>query len=309
MSNPQAYISVRKSRLRSENQTVYLEKNTEFEIELYNPTDRKVGAQIIINGIKQCATLILRPGESITLERYLDDNKKFLFDTYFVDGSAQSKSAIKNNGGIQVEFYREKITPVYHQQNLININNTYPYFNQQPWFGLDFSSQPVYGTSGTPFNDGFTTTSNMQSRGFSGQSGNLEDDNNWVGALSDRLYSKSVSTDDLESQKYKSPGVNTTEVDNSSILRSASMDFMEQEMPKAAPVETGRVEKGSVSNQTFKSASVDLETWAFHTINFKLLPLSQKPVEIVAVYCTNCGRRARIKENFCPKCGTKHTAE
>jgi len=73
MQNPQAYISVRKSRLRTDDGIVYLEKDIEFEIELYNPTTGKIGAQITLDGKKQLATLILRPGEKIFLDRYLDD--------------------------------------------------------------------------------------------------------------------------------------------------------------------------------------------------------------------------------------------
>ena len=81
------------------------------------------------------------------------------------------------------------------------------------------------------------------------------------------------------------------------------MDFMEQEL--TASLETGRVEKGSVSEQNFGHVSLELESWPFHTIALKLLPLSQRPSE-AALYCCNCGRRARAKENFCPACGTKH---
>jgi rRNA maturation endonuclease Nob1 len=89
-------------------------------------------------------------------------------------------------------------------------------------------------------------------------------------------------------------------------MNLAAMDFMEQNTtPINSVIETGIVEKGSISDQDLHYTSVDLEFSAFHIINLKLMPVSQRPAE-ATLYCVECGRRARKKEKFCPSCGTKH---
>jgi hypothetical protein len=59
--------------------TVYLNNGDEFEIELFNPTISKVMAKIDLNGISIGPGVVLRPGERVFLERYINEAKKFLF--------------------------------------------------------------------------------------------------------------------------------------------------------------------------------------------------------------------------------------
>jgi hypothetical protein len=74
-------------------------------------------------------------------------------------------------------------------------------------------------------------------------------------------------------------------------------------------VETGRVEKGEVSNQTFETTTFNAMYSSFHDVEVQLLPESTKQVNVgtqTSVYCPNCRYRIRDakKWNFCPKCGT-----
>lgn len=106
----------KQSQLLTE-QTVYLKDKTEFKIELFNPTKDKIICKMKFNGnILSRQGLILRPGERIFLERFLDENKKFIFETYDVDLSDDdTKQAIMNNGDIEISFYKEKIyTELFH---------------------------------------------------------------------------------------------------------------------------------------------------------------------------------------------------
>jgi hypothetical protein len=135
-SLPQAFVSVgkNKSRLKIYNgKTVFIKDGEEFQIELFNPTTKTIGAKIFINGNSiSNSMLVIKPGERSYLERYLDDNKKFLFETYNVEDSKEVKEAIKQNGLIKVEFYNEKIaapliqtwgsttTPYYYTTPLYN---------------------------------------------------------------------------------------------------------------------------------------------------------------------------------------------
>ncbi len=87
---------------------VYLENDQEFQIQLFNPNKFTIGAEIFINDEKLSNRIVLKPGERIWLERYLDINKKFKFSTYEVEANdADVQEAIKDNGTIEVRFYKE----------------------------------------------------------------------------------------------------------------------------------------------------------------------------------------------------------
>ena len=285
MSNPQAYIKVQGNRLNVENNnTVYLEKDTEFGIELFNPTQGRIGALISINGKSFSDKFILRPGEKATIERYIEEARKFKFDTYMVDGSsAEVKQAIEDNGGVTVSFYRERERP---QGLTRGISKGFPssgrlnhYQNINNTFNGGYSGQSSSGIGGQSAIDYSYSTANA----------NLSDN---FGA-----------TDWLEMSRMFDEGEKTRGAST-----KGAMNFVQPE-PAPKPIETGRVEKGSHSSQTFHTVDVDLEYSYFHRIQIKLLPVSQRPQEEAPLYCTGCSRRFRAKENFCPKCGTSKTCE
>ena len=104
-----ANISHNKNRLRSYGENVYLKDGENFEIELFNGFTTSVMAKIWINGeLISTSGLVLKPGQRYFLERFIDDNAKFKFETYDVDGSAEAQAAIKDNGIVKVEFYKKE---------------------------------------------------------------------------------------------------------------------------------------------------------------------------------------------------------
>ena len=130
-----AKLAINKSLLKeynnSDERIVYLEDGTEFQIQLFNPLSVTIGADISINDIYLSNRLIIKPGERIWLERYLDSPNKFIFSTYTVNGNnSEVKEAIKNNGIIKIKFYKEN-KPIQIVSNPIcssyNDNNTYEY--------------------------------------------------------------------------------------------------------------------------------------------------------------------------------------
>jgi hypothetical protein len=85
-----------------------MKDQTEFEIELYNPTKEKIMAMIEMNGSPiSDSGIILKPGQRVFLERFLDHEKKFLYETYVVNNNNQTKEAIQNNGKVTVKFHKE----------------------------------------------------------------------------------------------------------------------------------------------------------------------------------------------------------
>lgn len=105
---PTANIAVNRNRLKHYGEKVYLKDGAHFEIELFNPKTIKVLAKIYLNGVQISSSgIVLLPGQRVFLERWLDEPKKFLFETYEVEDSTEAKEAIAKNGKVRVEFYDE----------------------------------------------------------------------------------------------------------------------------------------------------------------------------------------------------------
>jgi hypothetical protein len=239
---PAANIAVNRNRLKHySGDTVYLKDNTHFEIELYNPKQLKVLAKIQINGQSVSGNgIILRPGERVFLERWIDTPQKFLFETYQVEDSNESRNAIAKNGKVIVEFYDETI----------------------------FLTGGTFSTSTVLLTDSPTWTNRS---GFAPLN-----DGNFV---------------------YGGSTVNYCSM--TSIGANASV---------AGSLETGRVEKGESSNQILVTDSTAFNHVYNSKVELRILPESQKPVEVKEIrnYCTECGTRMKAKSwKFCPSCGTK----
>jgi hypothetical protein len=240
---PQSFITKGKQRLKQHIDTVYLNDGDEFEIELYNPTQNKVLAKIEMNGNSIGNGIILRPGERVFLERYLDEAKKFLFETYVVNGNNEEvQQAIAHNGDVVIKFYDEvKISTYNAYSGTVTINN--PNFG----WGSTTTGSPYYG------NATFTTSNT-----------NL-------------FYNSSLTSGTI----------------NTNSLRS---------------LETGRVEKGSDSNQSFTYDNSSFNSYSSTTNWWKIKPKSTQVItkEDLVTYCTECGsKRKKDTHKFCPHCGTK----
>lgn len=173
---PTANITTNKSRVKTYDSKVYLHDGTQFEIELFNPKDKPVLAKIKLNGSYISSSgLILKPGQRVFLERFIDVDKKFKFETYEVDNSPEADSAIRNNGLVEVEFYDEQVyyqTPNYwYGGNTLTIHNGSGNWHSSPVFttsggnayyansiGITGSNGPA-GSSGTMLCSSSTSTS------------------------------------------------------------------------------------------------------------------------------------------------------
>ena len=120
---PEAFITKAKKRIKQFDGQVYLSNGDEYEIELFNPTKEVVLAKIKIDGNYIAGGgIVLRRGERVFLERFLDSPEKFKFSTYVVNGNnTEVQDAIANNGYVEIEFYNE------YQPTNIWGGNTYTY--------------------------------------------------------------------------------------------------------------------------------------------------------------------------------------
>ena len=106
---PEAFVTKGKKRMKQFDGQVYLSDGDEYEIELFNPTQEVVLAKIKIDGDYIAGGgIVLRRGERVFLERFLDSPNKFKYSTYVVNGNnTEVQEAIANNGYVEIEFYSE----------------------------------------------------------------------------------------------------------------------------------------------------------------------------------------------------------
>ena len=278
ITNPLAKIAVNKSLLKEYSNSeysrvVYMKNNSEFQIQIFNPYDYTIGADISINGKRMSNRIIIKPGQRIWLERYLDEARKFLFSTYEVENSYEAKQAIRNNGLISISFYKEK-----PYQEPIHIFKSTP--EPQPWYNYRLYSDE------NNFND------------FSALNAYHIDNAVNFCAETTRGLAKSSVTSAATSATYTS----TLGIDN--IKPSGAKNINANVRSKT--IETGRIEKGSHSNQEFENVFIDFEYCSFALETIQILPESQKPYtdkDLKKVYCVNCGRKLNTKYKFCPYCG------
>jgi len=256
-----AFITKNKQRLKQFNSSVYLDDKQEFEIEIFNPLQTHVLSKIKLNGeYINGGGIVLRPGERVFLERFLDTNNKFVFNTYNVDNSPAALNAISNNGKVSVEFYKE----------IINLNS---YVCNPPVFrtyqNLYFCSQ----NTNHPYDSHLTTFT----------AGN-ENYRATVGTVS---FSGNLTTNNISCSSLN------VENKNSNVSKQ---------------IETGIVDKGKESSQSFTSSNRDFSIFAFKTVECQILPLSQKvyTTNDIKQYCTECGAKiTKSSFKFCPICGNK----
>ena len=253
---------------------VYLEDGDEFQIQLFNPTSRVVGAQIEFNGESSWNSsnkyIVLRPGERVWLERYLDSPRKFKFGTYSVSNTKEVKEAIKDNGLLRVKFYYEEKRPCY-DNTVITCSEPHVFYDG-PLYSTYYSGEVGNTTAGSAVLGCCDTLS-------------------FTSAVADSGYSASAST---ISANISTPHNN---LEKTRCSRSMSKS-----------IETGRVEEGSYSGQNFVNAYYDFSSYPFFTKEIQIMPMSRKQYnknDLRKVYCTNCGKKLSTKFRFCPACGTK----
>ena len=289
-----ATITRKKNRVKSYGSSAsvqplqyFLKDGEEFEVELFNPHTIQVLARIKINGTPISSSgVVLMPGQRVFLERFIDTNEKFIFKTYEVEDSKEAKAAVAKNGDILVEFFHERIKTPYVPLNIVTYPtitwpSVYPYGGPYWYYGGSGS------TLNSPYNMPFgSTLTNTVSNC------NINTDLNNISFTTSSLGGGTTTSNCFYS--------------SSDLGSNITMDSLSLNEELTKSVETGRIAGGTASNQTFETVYGDFNTYSTNTISMKLLPDSQKPVEVSEIrsYCPGC--RSRIKKTswkFCPSCG------
>jgi hypothetical protein len=71
--------------------------------------------------------------------------------------------------------------------------------------------------------------------------------------------------------------------------------------------ETGAIEEGGKSDMTFKNVEKQFEQYHSYSFNYRIMPMSQKPIEAKDLVrkCSGCGHTLKKNFIYCPKCATK----
>ena len=271
VGKPTAHITKKKSRLKVYNgHIVFLNDKDNFEFEIHNPKQKSVLCKIKLNGeYISTSGVVLRPGQRVFLERFLDSNNKFEFSTYKVKDTSENRSAIDLNGDILIEFYDEQ-----EVRNNWLLSSRTIYGSGVTYGGRSNDYIPKFGTTISTTGGVYNTTTTTYN-------------------TSNATFTSSVSSDTFRSK-----------FDTSKTLLSGKPNSLKK---KSKSIETGRVEKGEQSNQNFTNSYEQFNYHTSHTIKLKIQPTSTKNINVEEIrqYCTECGTKMKSNYKFCPSCGNK----
>lgn len=289
---PTVSIAINKNKIKHYNdseylrQVVYLNDGSEFQLEFFNGTQTKWFAKIKFDGNYISNNgLILRPGERVFLERYFDSNNKFVYKTYNVKLTAAVKAAIQSNGLIEVEFYKKAQPPV---TTWITTGTYIP-----TWSINNVYHMPRYERRAI-LNDG-NYSHQFNSTLSDSVSNNTLTSAGTVNYMSTEIKTKGGLNQSRSARSFSEPMAFASAFSSTPVKASAPV------------VETGTIEKGNESNQSFVMSNDNFENFYSTKTVIQIMPPSQKAFsqKEVKLYCPSCGTKVKYGWKFCSLCGTK----
>ena len=283
-----AKLAINKSLLKeyrnSENdRIVYLKDGDEFQIQIFNPYQYVIGVSFTFNSdnVDNSRMLVLKPGERVWLDRYLNENRKLKFWTYKVNNSEEVKKAIEKNGILNIYFYKEIEKNNYTIWN----NNTYIY--DGGW------KSPI-----DDINGGIRYFNNALD-----DSVKLSNSINAINYCDANISASSLGTSGISDYSCTSALYSTATTED---VKGCADKYNASHKVSSKSIETGRIDKGGYSNQKFTNYYGDFQSWYFKKETIKILPESQKQIsasDLAKKYCYNCGKKIKKEFKFCPSCG------
>jgi hypothetical protein len=284
---PSVLITSNRNELKVyQGNVVYLNNGDNFELRFFNPTKFKIGVEISFNGTKKGnGYLVVNPGQDIILDRFLNEQRKMLFETYNIDSNNKSAlEAIEENGIISFNFYKE---------HSLNWNNSFNYnsdkdvkikykFPKKAKNVNLYGSISTFSTTKSPYTYS-STINRIYSQGSTGPAGPVGTPGSQGPSFSDYNTTSSVFYDNIT-------------LTNNQFSISNNI------------LETGRIEKGDTSEQNIATVNVQFENTPFHSVTYKILPISTMNMtnKEIRQYCPECRYRLRKQTwKYCPSCGEK----
>lgn len=222
---------------------VFLNDGEEFEVEIFNPLTVSVLADIKLNGQSISKTgLVVKPGQRVYLDCFIDDRKKFKFSTYEIENSEEAMDATQNNGLLEVFFYKEDVVTLDNWKSKFDkiiIEKHYHPYNPNPWY----NPKIYYGNDTYTTNPGIITNNTTKTN----------------------IYGSNVDTS-IVNCTYTSGNIDLSNRIGTITTSNSS-------------IETGRVEKGEKSKQKFTEVDMDFENNYIASTIIQILPESRKPIE------------------------------
>ena len=271
MTNFLSKIAINKSLLKEygngneNNRTVYLNDGDEFQIQLFNPYNYTIGAEVSINGEELGNIIVIRPGQRIWLERYLESSNKFKFSVYTVENTHEAKEAIKDNGVVNVRFYSEikRRNNLYDDNNIVwtynGDNSNIKTYNYGNW---KVTCKNNVGDSVSAFTSLSAAVTDDPCVCTASYASTCEPPSSYINTINNT--SSLIDTGRVEKGSYSTQK-----------FHDVNIDF---------------------SSWAFKIETINLlpATRKQYTDN-----------DLKKVYCHECGRKIKSKFKFCPFCGAK----
>ena len=257
-----------KGRKSIKNGKVYLNDKDEFQIELFNPLKVIVLADIKLNGNSISSSgLVIRPGERFYLDCFIEDKKKFIFSTYEV--GVDDVESISDNGKLEVFFYKESVVSIKNWKDkfnevIIKRYSTYlpylpyPLYHKNPYIDHYPNLYPTYPSQYPNYY--YTTT---DTNGIVGGMGTVN--------TSSGLLNVGSSSSGMGTVNTTTGTVNTNYTNN---ISASSYSTNSNNS-----LETGRIEKGSESSQSFTKVELDFDDNYITSIIIDILPESRRPID------------------------------
>ena len=267
VGKPTAHITKKKSRLKVYNgHLVFLNDKDNFEFELHNPKQKSVLVKVKLNGeYISTSGIVLKPGQRVFLERFLDSNNKFEFSTYEVNNTSENRSAIDLNGDVRIEFYDEQTS-----RNNFALPSRTIYGN-----GI------VYGSSTGDYVPHFGTT--VSTTGGVG-------------------YSTTTSTYNTSNAMFTNSDTFRSKFDTSKTLLSGKSSKKKSKSIETGRVEKGD-ESNQIFTNSYQE--FNYYTSHEISFKIQPLSSKNKTTEDIRQYCTECGTKTKTNFKFCPSCGNK----
>jgi hypothetical protein len=284
---------------------IYLQDGQEFQIELHNPLTESVLADIRVNGSSVSKTgIVIRPAQRFYLDCFVDDKKKFIFKTYEVEDTSESKQSISKNGTIEVYFYKEETFSIKNWTNKFDrIIEKYYYPMYYPQY---YPNYPIYPLNPMPV-IWFNNTSEKYQNTIGGYTTNniIGSSNTSSTNNNSNIFSSSINSN---VSLINDGSFNTSSLNNLLQANYSSGDSNSLNEVFNTKMETGRVEKGEESKQEFTDVDLEFQKYHISSVLYQILPESQKPVETTEIkkkFCDECGSKVlKDTSKFCHECGT-----